>query len=142
MRVLLFAFLFYPFMLTAQSALRGKLFDSETKEPILFGTVALIENEKIIKGVETDLDGNFYFSDITPGVYALTASYVGYTPSTTKNVRVLSNQTTRIELTVTEGILFDGPGCVSYDYPLFEFDNTSSGAIFVARDIKNMPIPK
>jgi len=58
----------------SQTSLQGKVTDLASGEPILFGTVALIKDGTTIKGVETDLDGNYYFSDIKPGTYEVEAS--------------------------------------------------------------------
>ncbi len=56
--------------------LKGKLIDAETKEPIIFGTIALMKEGVLISGVETDLDGNFNIDiyDVDEIVF----SYIGY----------------------------------------------------------------
>jgi hypothetical protein len=62
--------------ITEKEILKGKLIDAETKEPIIFGTVALMKNGVLISGVETDLDGNFNIdiNDEDEVVF----SYIGY----------------------------------------------------------------
>ena len=63
--------------LTAQTTIEGKVTDKESKEPILFGTIALYRGGVLITGTETDLDGNYFLSDVQPGTYDMEASYVG-----------------------------------------------------------------
>ena len=78
----------------SQTSLQGKVTDAISKESIIFATVALMKDGNIIKGVETDLDGNYYFSDISPGTYDVEASYVGYT--TTRETGVIIRLTNQI----------------------------------------------
>ncbi len=128
--------------LNAQSILHGKLIDSENSNPILFGTVALIQNGQIIKGVETDLDGNYYFKDIIPGVYDIEGSYVGYTPSGINNITISRNQTKERNLALTEGVL--ASECVMFNcpIPMVRFDVMESGKVITSEDIRHMPICK
>ncbi|MCB0660125.1 MAG: hypothetical protein KDC04_04275, partial [Saprospiraceae bacterium] len=50
--------------LVAQTTIEGKVKDVKTKEPILFGTIALYRGGVLITGTETDLDGNYFISDV------------------------------------------------------------------------------
>lgn len=54
---------------------RGNLFDKETGEPIMFGTVRLLKTDL---GTNTDLDGFFSIGSVPVGTYRLVASYIGY----------------------------------------------------------------
>jgi len=123
----------------SQTSLQGKVTDLASGEPILFGTVALIKDGTTIKGVETDLDGNYYFSDIKPGTYEVEASYVGYTPSRLTGVLVTANKSNRLDLQISEGVLADEIVITEYKLPMIEFDNTSSGSIVTSEDIRNLP---
>ena len=75
--LLLLLFCFGSVSLLAQTTLEGKVTDAVTGEPILFGTVALYKNDVLITGTDTDLDGNYFFSDMDPGNYDVEVSYVG-----------------------------------------------------------------
>ena len=57
----------------AQTSLEGNVTDVTNGDPILFGAVALYKNDVLITGVETDLDGNYFFSDVDPGTYDVEA---------------------------------------------------------------------
>lgn len=75
----LFTFLFLSTLLSAQSAIiRGNIFDGETGESIAFGTVQLLGPDGINKGVNTDIDGFYTFSNLPIGNFKLIATYIGY----------------------------------------------------------------
>ena len=60
----------------AQSGeLRGKVTDRITKEPIPFANIVL---ESTNQGTTSDFDGNFSLNNITPGIYTVLSSVVGY----------------------------------------------------------------
>ncbi|MEM1320600.1 MAG: TonB-dependent receptor [Bacteroidota bacterium] len=58
-----------------QGIIRGNVYDQETGEPILFGTVRLAGTTT---GTSTDENGFFSFTKLDPGDYTLVATYVGY----------------------------------------------------------------
>lgn len=123
----------------AQTSLEGKVTDAVSGEAILFGTVALYKNQVLITGVETDLDGNYFFSDIDPGTYEIEASYIGYTPQRQVDVVVKAGRTNRLDFALSEGVLMDAVEIVEYKVPLIEIDNTTSGATVTAEAIRSLP---
>ena len=123
----------------AQTSLQGKVTDATSNEPILFGTVALMKDGSIVKGVETDLDGNYYFSDINPGMYDVEASYVGYTAARLTGVVVKADKSNKLNLQIAEGVLADEIVITEYKIPLIEFDNTTTGGTVTSEDIKSLP---
>jgi len=71
-------FLLIFFQLNAQTGtLRGNVYDKETGEAIIYGTVTL-ENTNF--GTTTDLDGFFSLAKIPNGKHTLKVSYIGYKP--------------------------------------------------------------
>ena len=125
--------------IVAQTSLEGKVTDAVSGEAILFGTVALYKNDVLITGVETDLDGNYFFSDIDPGTYDLESSYIGYTPQRQVDVIVKAGRTNRLNFALSEGVLMDAVEIVDYKVPLIEIDNTTSGATVTAEAIRSLP---
>lgn len=140
-RILLFFVLSCVSMtgILAQTSLEGKVTDATSGEAILFGTVALYKNDVLITGVETDLDGNYFFSDIDPGTYDIEASYIGYTPQRQVDVIVKAGRTNRLDFAISEGVLMDAVEIVEYKVPLIEIDNTTSGATVTAEAIRSLP---
>jgi hypothetical protein len=66
--------------LNAQNGIiRGNVYDQDSGEPIMFGTVVL---EGTDFGTNTDIDGFFSFSNLEDGSYTIQVSYVGYDTKT------------------------------------------------------------
>ena len=61
----------------SQTTIQGKIAETGTGEPVLFAAVALYKNDVLISGAESDLDGNYSFTDVSPGSYDIEASFVG-----------------------------------------------------------------
>jgi len=133
--------LLLPVAIWSQTSLAGKVTDSETGEPILFGTVALYKNGVLSLGTETDLNGNYNFPDIDPGNYDVEASYVGYQAQRITGVQVLAGKATKLdfELTSEGGVLINEVVITEYKVPLIEQDNTTSGAVITGETIRNLP---
>lgn len=82
-------YLFLSLMLTSISVsaqtgggrITGVVIDDSGEEP-LPGTTIFIEELK--KGIATDEQGDFSFSDIPTGTYTLTVSFMGYRTQTRK----------------------------------------------------------
>lgn len=51
--------LFFAYMLDAQSAVKGRVIDAKTKEPLAFVNIKINDNPHL--GVVTDIDGNFNY---------------------------------------------------------------------------------
>ncbi len=64
--------------------IKGKVIDKETKEPLV-GANVTVKNTKY--GTSAGLDGSFVFKQLQPGVYQITAQYVGY-ESISKSVTI------------------------------------------------------
>ncbi len=125
----------------AQTSLAGKVTDEETGEPIIFGNVALYKNGVLTTGVETDVNGNYNFSNIDPGTYDVEVSYVGYQPQRVTDVKVLAGKSNKldIELSTGGGVVLDEVEVVAYEVPLIEQDNTTSGGVITSDQIRNLP---
>lgn len=64
------------FTIFAQSGIiRGNVFDEESGEPIIFGTVLLKGTDR---GTNTDIDGFFTIPQVDPGEYIIVVSYTGF----------------------------------------------------------------
>jgi hypothetical protein len=79
-----FFFLLCSFPVFAQNnlSLSGTLFDEASNQPIIGGTVELLQakDSTLVKGAISDIDGLFSFKDLSAGDYVLRVSYIGYTP--------------------------------------------------------------
>ena len=62
----------------AQGSVRGKVIDRQTNEALQFVNIRVTQDDKLVKGAITDLNGSFNISGLANGNYVLTVSYVGY----------------------------------------------------------------
>jgi len=83
--------------------IKGKLIDQQSSEPIMFATLALYDqNKSLVKGTETDLDGNYLLSDIPVGTYSLEGRYVGYATITITDLAVTAGEVSLLDFTMSE----------------------------------------
>lgn len=83
---LLAAMLFSATALLAQTGIiRGKVTDKLTNQPIAFANIL---ETKTGKGVVTDENGQFEITGLAPGLYDVTASFVGYSDATVYEIQV------------------------------------------------------
>ena len=78
---------------------RGNLFDNDSGEPIIYGTVILDGTDF---GTTTDFDGFFTFGNVPPGTYKLIATYLGYS-AFEKEVVVKNGSNTYERILLVEG---------------------------------------
>lgn len=123
------------------TSLGGKVTDQENGEPIAFGNVVLYKNGVLTTGTETDVDGNYLFSNIDPGTYDLEVSYVGYTTQRLTGVQVLAGKFNKADVKLSSGGILLGEVVVTeYKVPLVQQDNTTSGGTITSEQIRSLPI--
>ncbi len=84
----------------AQSGvLKGKATVALNNEPVLFANVLLLGTDK---GTTTDLDGNYMFDDLEPGLYDIQISYLGFKTKTEYEIQVINNRPTVINFELEE----------------------------------------
>jgi len=121
------------------TSLSGKVTDQATGEPVMFASVAIYKNGVLISGAETDLDGNYNFSNIDGGTYDLEPSYIGYQPTRIEGVVVYEGQANIVDLEISEGVVMDEIEVIGYREPLIKQDNTTQGATVTSEEIRNLP---
>ncbi len=104
----------------------GKVTDKQTGE-------ALIGANVIVKGLgigaSTDKNGSFIILNIDPGVYSITASYIGFEPVTVTNVEVITNRTVNVDFELPEATIQQEEVVVKAQRPVVDKDLTSSEQI-------------
>jgi outer membrane receptor protein involved in Fe transport len=140
--LLTICFLFsWTAVMFAQTSLEGKVKEKDSGEPVLFGTVVLFKNGVYKSTVETDLDGNYFFSDIQPGTYDVELTYVGFKKSRTNGVVCKAGQNTRLNIELeADGNVLNEVVITEYKVPLIEIDNTSQGSIITSEKINRLPV--
>jgi len=102
--ICVFAALIFLLTNSGQSqSISGKIIDASNSE-LLVGAVVKLQNTSY--GAISDLDGNYDISDIPQGNYIIEFSYIGYKSKTIKDVRVLANDVTKVDVALElEGVL-------------------------------------
>ena len=99
--LLLLLFCLAVLMIQAQetSRIQGKVVDANNHTPIIFSNIELMDdNRKVIAGTESDLDGNFIFSNLKPGLYSIKASYVGYEELWKDSIKVDAGRSSKFDI--------------------------------------------
>ncbi|MBK6564847.1 MAG: carboxypeptidase regulatory-like domain-containing protein [Saprospiraceae bacterium] len=137
---LMFIFLCFS-TLMAQTTIEGKVTDTKTGEPIMFGTVALYRGGVLITGTETDLDGAYFFSEVQPGTYEMEASLLGYAAQRVTGIVIKAGKTNKVDFQLSDdAILLDiGVEIKAYKVPLIDVDNTTQGSTVTAEQIRALP---
>ncbi len=121
-----------------QGALKGKIIDKETNEPVPFANVAVFLNGNQISGATTDFDGVFFVKPLPPGKYEVKATYVGYQPAGISGVVVKADQTSYQDIKISQGVQLSEFEYVEYEVPLIN-KNGGSDATVTREEIAKMP---
>jgi len=127
-------------MLAQDGALKGKVLDKDTKEPIPFANIVLENKGSQVGGATSDFDGNYMIKPITPGKYDLKATFVGYKTVLIQGIVIGGDQIRfyDVELSSTAETL-DVVEIIDYKVPLIDKDATASGQTITAEEISKMP---
>ena len=121
-----------------QGALKGKIIDKETNEPVPFANVAVFLNGNQISGATTDFDGVYFVKPLPPGKYEVKATYVGYQPAGISGVVVKADQTSYQDIKISQGVQLSEFEYVEYEVPLIN-KNGGSDQTVTREEIARMP---
>ena len=120
--------LFLLFSLYSQSntsSIRGVVIDQQSKQPIPFANVALLDSlNKIILSSTTDFDGKYIFQSVKPGKYSVDVSFVGYQKARYKGIIALPNKIIFQNFELNPGVKLSEVQVIAYSRPLMQKDNT------------------
>jgi outer membrane receptor protein involved in Fe transport len=127
-----------PTLALAQSGkIAGRVMDASLNEP-LPGVNILIQGT--LQGTVTDIDGYYVILNVTPGVLALRASFVGFTSQTVEGVRIQIDQTTTINFTLAEEVLQGEEIVVTAARPVVQRDVSNSQMNVDSEQIEALPV--
>ncbi|MCF7740177.1 MAG: TonB-dependent receptor [Candidatus Marinimicrobia bacterium] len=115
----------------------GQIIDSESGEPLV-GVNVIIQGTTL--GASTDANGQFIIINISPGVYSVKASMMGYKAVLTKNVRVKLDLTTNLNVEMVPTAVQGESVIVTAQREIIQKDLTSSQSIVGSEEIEDMPI--
>lgn len=123
------------FAQTGVGKMSGKVIDADTKEPLIGANIILLNTNL---GAATDIDGNYFILNITPGTYEVKVSYVGYAPKTIQEVRIVANITYELDVELTTD--FTLPDIVVVDKKFFEAKSTNTVKVIDSDQISRLPV--
>ena len=115
--------------------LSGKIVDANTREALIGANVVILNTDQ---GAATNIDGEYFVLNITPGTYDIRVSYVGYAPKTLKDVRVVAGIT--YELNIELSTDFTLPEIVVQDKKFFEEKSTNTVKVIDSDQISRIPV--
>ncbi|MDZ7288989.1 MAG: TonB-dependent receptor [candidate division KSB1 bacterium] len=83
---------------SSRGVIAGTVQDQKTRE-LLPGTNIMVEGTTL--GAASDIDGRFLIRGVPAGTYRLQASLLGYVSAIAAGVKVVANETTRVDLKLT-----------------------------------------
>jgi len=123
---------------SSQTTLEGTVTEDANGIPVPFATVALMDNGKLLAGGDTDFDGNYFFSDLDPGIYDLEISFIGFATKRIENIIVHGGKVNMVNASMIEETMICGgwSGCVRHFPALIAFDEFTSGTTIYSHDIR------
>lgn len=113
----------------------GKVIDKDTGKPLV-GVNIIVEGEGL--GAATDLDGGYYIVNVRSGTYSLKFTFIGYTPVTVKNVDVVQDMSTVINVEMAPEVLIGEAVEVVAERPLFRKEVSSSTTTLSSEEFENL----
>lgn len=115
----------------------GTVKNAQTGERLIGANIFITESAQ---GASTNLDGEYVILNVSPGVYTLRVTYVGYQTQMIQNVRVETDRTTTIDILLTEQLQEMGEIVVIAEQPLIRKDETGTRQSITGDEILNLPV--
>ncbi len=96
---LLFSLLFISLSSLGQGIIRGKITSSITNQGVPFANVILLNTDL---GAISDEEGNYEIVNVSPGLYNIRASYVGYKSNTAYEIQVSLAKPVQLDFSLVE----------------------------------------
>ncbi|BDS09376.1 TonB-dependent receptor [Aureispira anguillae] len=134
-----FALLLFCSSAWAQTgSLQGQLTDEESEESLPFAPMALMQGDNQIAVVETDLNGNYNFSNIKVGSYSLVITYPSYPSKTITGISISSGQVRFMDVQLSQVVKIETTTITAKD-PIVDPGKNEGGSTRDAEFIVNNP---
>lgn len=114
----------------------GRVLDGK-KQPVSGANVIVLGAPL---GALTDDEGRYSILNVPAGTYSVKVSMLGYRTVTTTDVTVSADNTTRLDLTITEAPVAMQEVVVSAERPVVEVNRTSTLASVSRKQIEKLPV--
>ncbi len=126
-----------PAMGAVTGKIAGVVKDRATGEPLPGVNIVIVGTNQ---GASTDIDGEYYILNISPGTYDLRASAIGYKAVTLTGVVVVQDLTAEQSFRMEESVLMGEEVTVTAERDVVRKDITSSTHIVSREEIEALPV--
>ncbi|MBK7092694.1 MAG: carboxypeptidase-like regulatory domain-containing protein [bacterium] len=117
--------------------IKGEITENETCEPIPY---AVVQIEGTTMGAQTDVNGRYEIQNVPVGTWRLQVTKCGWVSTRVESIVVDSNQTTFVNVAMTESTLDSLPCCILITYrDLINVSETQSVKNLNADQLKHRP---
>ena len=128
------------FAFSQDGALKGRVTDADTKEPIPTAQVIVKLGGKIVGGAITDFSGDYTIKPIAAGSYDVEVSFMGYGTQRVTGVIINANSDRYLDFKLESSVkAIEGVTIKAYKIPLIDKDNTKQGGTLTKEQIDKMP---
>jgi len=115
----------------------GTVTDKNTGEALVGVNIIIVGTTT---GGATDIEGHYDILNVKPGFYTVRASMIGYAPQVVEEVRVNIDQTTELNIQMTDEAYQTGEVVVIAEEPIVKQDVSSSRVNLNIKEIENLPV--
>ena len=115
----------------------GRVTDSENEEPLI-GVNVIVDGTSF--GAATDPEGRYTILHLLPGTYTVTATTIGYSAHNITDVRVLIDQNTRVDITMTSAAIVGEAVTVVATRPVVRPDVATSVTALRGSEVRELPV--
>ena len=84
---------------------KGTIIDKQSEMPLIGANITLINEENLVVGSSTDIDGEFFIQGVPIGRHSFEVSYLGYESLVIPNVEVTSGKEVFLNITMEESMV-------------------------------------
>lgn len=118
-------------------SLKGTVSNADSGAPLAGANVVF---QGTTLGAATDIDGEFFISNIPAGVYTLSVSTVGYSTAEITDLRIHADFETRQNVGLKESAIEGAVITIVAERPLVQLDKTASVQIMDAAQLADVPV--
>ena len=115
----------------------GRVIDKETGDPLV-GANVVIQGTNM--GAASNLNGEYTILRVPPGIYSVTAIYMGYAKLIVEQVRVRIDQTTKIDFFLKPAAIKGERVTIIAERKVVKKDVTTSVSVISGDDVKQLPM--